>query len=79
MVWHDSGSLCILDHDSQCYVAHQVQQKCKADPCLYNSWTKTGLVLWLSWVDDCLVCGRRENVEEASVDILHSYVEHLSQ
>jgi hypothetical protein len=24
----------------------------KADPCLYYHWTETGLVLWLSWVDD---------------------------
>jgi hypothetical protein len=26
-VWHDTDSLCILDYISQCYVAHEVQQK----------------------------------------------------
>ncbi len=23
----------------------------KADPCLYFSWTKDGLIVWISWVD----------------------------
>ena len=23
-----------------------------ADPCLYFSWTMTGLVIWLTWIDD---------------------------
>ncbi len=32
-------------------------KRSKADPCLYFGWTLTGLVLWSSWVDDCLVCG----------------------
>jgi hypothetical protein len=36
---------------------HMKYNRSKADPCLYYHWTKTGLVLWLSWVDDCLVCG----------------------
>ena len=27
----------------------------KADPCLYYQWTSIGLILWISWVDDCLV------------------------
>jgi hypothetical protein len=44
---------------------HMKYKRSKADPCLYYHWTKTGSVLWLSWVDDCLVCGHRENVEEA--------------
>ena len=29
----------------------------KADPCLYYKWGEEGLVLWISWVDDCLVAG----------------------
>jgi hypothetical protein len=44
---------------------HMKYSRSKADPCLYYRWTKTGLALWLSWVEDCLVCGCRENVEEA--------------
>ena len=29
----------------------------KADPCLHYKWTAKGLVIWMSWVDDCLLCG----------------------
>ena len=34
----------------------------KADPCLYFKWTAVGLVIWMSWVDDCIVCGNKQNV-----------------
>ena len=27
------------------------------DPCLYYSWMMTGLVIWLTWIDDCLITG----------------------
>jgi hypothetical protein len=37
----------------------------KADPCLYFSWTALGLVLWLSWINDCLVVGQQEAVKKA--------------
>jgi hypothetical protein len=36
--------------------------KSDADPCLYYRWTSTGLTVWLSWVDDCLVVGSIDNV-----------------
>jgi hypothetical protein len=34
----------------------------KADPCLYYLWEDTGLVIWLSWVDDCLICSEKASV-----------------
>lgn len=34
----------------------------KADPCLYFSWTVKGLIVWISWVNDCLVCGKETGV-----------------
>ena len=34
----------------------------RADPCLYFAWTAYGLVIWLSWVDDFLVCGSEAGV-----------------
>ena len=34
----------------------------RADPCLYFAWTAFGLVIWLSWVDDFLVCGSEAGV-----------------
>jgi hypothetical protein len=37
----------------------------KADPCLCYKWSKTGLVLWVSWIDDCLVLGTKEEVKSA--------------
>ena len=40
-------------------------QKSKIDPCLYHKWTEEGLVLWVSWVDDCLVVGPKEAMEKA--------------
>jgi hypothetical protein len=36
-----------------------------ADPCLYHCWTMYGLVVWLSWIDDCLVAGDKRAVEAA--------------
>ena len=33
-----------------------------ADPCVYFRWTADGLVLIASWVDDLLMCGKRESV-----------------
>ena len=29
----------------------------RADPCLYFRWVKGELVIWISWVDDCLLVG----------------------
>jgi hypothetical protein len=37
----------------------------KADPCLCYLWTSHGLVLWMSWVDDCLVAGNQKAVAMA--------------
>jgi hypothetical protein len=36
-----------------------------ADPCLYYCWTMYGLVVWLSWIDDCVVAGDKMSVEAA--------------
>lgn len=40
-------------------------QRCKADPCLCCLWTSLGLVLWMSWVNNCLVAGNKEAVDKA--------------
>jgi hypothetical protein len=39
--------------------------KSKADPCLHFKWTVKGLIIWISWVDDFLVCGEEQSVMEA--------------
>jgi hypothetical protein len=40
-------------------------KRSKADLCLYFAWTALGLVLWLSWIDDCLVVRQQEAVRKA--------------
>jgi len=40
-----------------------------ADPCLYFSWTMTGLVIWLTWIDDCLIAGDGKGVKMAKEHI----------
>jgi hypothetical protein len=43
----------------------------EADPCLYYKWTDKGsLVLWLSWVDDCLLLGPKEELMELKKQIM---------
>ena len=41
-----------------------------ADPCMYYKETENGLVLWLSWIDDCLCVGPDIEVKKARADIL---------
>ena len=38
-------------------------KKSEADPCLYFKWTLTGLIIWFTWVDDCVTCGNKDAVE----------------
>jgi hypothetical protein len=40
-------------------------KRSKADPCLYYKWTVAGLILWVSWIDDCLVLGPKSEVDVA--------------
>jgi hypothetical protein len=40
-----------------------------ADPCLYYCWAMYVLVVWLSWIDDCLVAGDKREVEAAKEQI----------
>ena len=37
-----------------------------ADPCLYWRWTEKGVVIWLSWIDDCLFVGPKEEVNKCT-------------
>ena len=37
----------------------------KADPCMYFQWTVMGLMVWLSWIDDCVFFGNAMDVEES--------------
>ena len=37
----------------------------KADPCLYFKWVNNKLIVWISWVDDCLIAGPKELTIEA--------------
>jgi hypothetical protein len=35
-----------------------------ADPCLYIKNTSYGLVIWTSWVDNCLILGHQEDLTQ---------------
>jgi hypothetical protein len=37
-------------------------ERSKADPCLNFKWVDNKLQLWITWVDDCLVIGPKDNV-----------------
>ena len=39
------------------------------DPCLYWKWTQNGLLIWLSWVDDCLCIGPKEEVMKSKTEL----------
>ena len=43
-------------------------EKSKADPCLYFKGTENGLLLWLSWIDDCLCVRHPVEVAKARED-----------
>ena len=40
-------------------------ERSKADPCMQYKWIKGRLIIWLLWVDDCLIAGPEEHVLEA--------------
>ena len=35
----------------------------RADPCLYFRWVKGEMVIWKSWVDDCLLMGPNKRTQ----------------
>ena len=37
-------------------------ERSQVDPCLYFAWTDHGLVIWVSWINDCLVVGEKKAV-----------------
>ena len=41
----------------------------QADPCLYYRWSDDELILWISWVDDCLVVGSKHQVLKAKEEM----------
>ncbi len=48
--------------------------KSKADLCLYfKNDPEDGLVVWVSWIDDCLVCGKPEGVAKAKQQMMDHF------
>ena len=48
-------------------------ERSKADACLYFCWTSYGLVIFISWVDDLLCCGKEEAVKEAKATLFDEF------
>ena len=44
-------------------------ERCKGDPCLYFKWVNEFLIMWMSWVDDCFVCGPEGEVRKAKLEM----------
>ena len=36
-----------------------------ANPCLHYCWTMSGIIVWLNWIDDCLISGDAKGVTAA--------------
>jgi len=46
-------------------------KRSKADLCLCFKWTTAfGLIIWLSWVDDCYIAGKKEGVMKAKNEMM---------
>ena len=60
--------LCML------MIVHQLEcKRSKADPCLYYKWTDTGaLLLWMSWIDDCVVTGPDDELLKLKEEIMNA-------
>ena len=43
------------------------------DPCIYWKWTKRGLLIWVSWIDDMLCIGHPEDVEESKNEFMRIF------
>lgn len=48
---------------------HMGFKRSNCDTCLYWKKTRNGIVIWLSWVDNCLCLGPNEDVIEAKNDL----------
>ena len=40
-----------------------------SDLCLYYTWTTQGLLIWLSWIDDCLCMGNNNEVMKVKEEL----------
>jgi hypothetical protein len=52
---------------------HHMEYRRSKAPCLYFRWTALGLILWLSWVVDCLVGGKDEGVKKAKAHMMELF------
>jgi hypothetical protein len=43
------------------------------DPCMYYKWKAAGLVVWLSWIDDCMVWGPKSEVPNENQEFLKRF------
>jgi hypothetical protein len=51
-------------------------QRSKADVCLFFQWTAAGLLLYMSWVDDIFISGKKEDVLRAKRSLAQHFTLH---
>ena len=42
----------------------------RADPCLHYKWTTDIIILWLSWIDDCIYAGKEDQVNKMKQEFM---------
>ena len=45
-------------------------ERSRADPSSCYKWTLNSIMLWLSWIDDCIYCGKEKEVQKMKVDFM---------
>lgn len=60
-------------HKSWKAFQHMGYSRSKVDPCMYYKWTTARLVVWIIWVDGCLIVGPMEEVLIAKAKLMELF------
>eukprot|EP00957_Ditylum_brightwellii_P158269 12047301-Ditylum_brightwellii.AAC.1 len=55
------------------YMQHMGYKRSGTDPCLYFKWTTFELIVWLSWIDNCMVWGHDKVVIKESKEFTSQF------
>jgi Reverse transcriptase (RNA-dependent DNA polymerase) len=48
-------------------------RKSEMDPCLYYKWTDNGLLVWTSWVDDCMLTESEKEINVSKIEMMNRF------
>ncbi len=55
------------------HVRNMTYKQSQADPCLYFAWSDNALVVLVAWVDDVMILGPPNMVEQAQQDLERAF------